>query len=350
LPEMVARITRGAGAVLDTEFPAEPKFDHLPHATARSDAERSITAFLTVQEGCDKFCTFCVVPYTRGPEYSRSMAAVEAEARSLVERGAAEITLLGQNVNAYHGVDDAGRPAGLAALIRRLARIEGLARIRYTTSHPRDMDGALIACHGDEEKLMPFLHLPVQSGSNRILAAMNRGHDAAEYKRLVERLRAARPDLALSSDFIVGFPGESDADFEATVDLIREVGFASAFSFKYSARPGTPAASLEEQVPESVKDERLQRLQALLRAQQDAFNRGCVGKTLPVLFERAGRHDGQIVGRTPYLQALHAHAPESWIGAVREVRVVAMGPNSLAGSPAAETDTVLATARERISA
>ncbi len=354
LPEMVARVTRGAGAVLDTEFPAEPKFDHLPGpapgaGTAMAE-ERPITAFLTVQEGCDKFCTFCVVPYTRGPEYSRPMAAIEAEARALVARGAVEITLLGQNVNAYHGLDDAGVPRGLAVLIRRLARIDGLARLRYTTSHPRDLDETLIACHGEEAKLMPFLHLPVQSGSDRILAAMNRGHRADDYRRLAERLRAARPDLALSSDFIVGFPGETDADFEATLDLVRGVGFASAFSFKYSARPGTPAAALEDQVPDAVTNDRLQRLQAALRDQQDAFNRRLVGTTVPVLFERRGRHHGQIVGRTPYLQAVHAHAPEPWIGTVRKVRILAIGPNSLAGSPAAETDATPFPARERISA
>jgi len=340
LPEMIAHIARGTGAVLDTEFPAEPKFDYLPKPLPTDIGERAVAAFLTVQEGCDKFCTFCVVPYTRGPEYSRSVAAVEAEARALVEAGAAEITLLGQNVNAYHGAGDGGAAKGLAALIRRLARIAGLARIRYTTSHPRDVDDALIACHADEEKLMPFLHLPVQSGSDRMLAAMNRGHRADDYRRIVDRLRAGRPDLALSSDFIVGFPGESDADFEATLALVRDIGFASAFSFKYSARPGTPAAALEDQVADAVKDERLQRLQALLRVQQDAFNRSLIGQVVPVLFERRGRHDGQIAGRTPYLQALHAHAPENWLGSVRDVRVVAVGPNSLAGAPAAGSDAI----------
>jgi len=350
LPEMVARVARGAGRVLDTEFPPEPKFDSLPMPAAVGDEAPAVTAFLTVQEGCDKFCTFCVVPYTRGPEYSRPVAAVEAEARALVARGAAELTLLGQNVNAYHGEDEVGTVVGLAGLIGRLARIDGLARIRYTTSHPRDVDDALIACHHDEPKLMPFLHLPVQSGSDRVLAAMNRGHGAADYRRIVDRLRAARPDLALSTDIIVGFPGETEADFEATLTLVRDVEFASAFSFKFSARPGTPAALLEGQVPDPVKDERLQRLQALLRAQQESFNRGMVGRVLPILFERAGRHAGQIAGRTPYLQAVHAHAPARWIGAVHDVTILAVGPNSLTAAPVGGADAGPLAAPERISA
>jgi tRNA-2-methylthio-N6-dimethylallyladenosine synthase len=349
LPEMIARVVRGAGAVLDTEFPAEPKFDHLPVGAAGGE-DKPVTAFLTVQEGCDKFCTFCVVPYTRGAEYSRGVEAIEAEARALVARGAAEITLLGQNVNAYHGRDADGSVLGLGALIRRLARIDGLARIRYTTSHPRDLDEALIDCHRDEGKLMPFLHLPVQSGSDTVLAAMNRGHRADDYRRIVDRLRMARPDLALSSDFIVGFPGESDADFEATMRLVRDVGFASAFSFKYSARPGTPAAALEAQVPEAVKDERLQALQSLLRDQQESFNGATVGRVLPVLFERTGRHDGQIVGRTPYLQGVHTRAPQTWIGGVHDLRIVAVGSNSLAGVPAGEQTALSSAAPERMSA
>ena len=328
LPEMIARAARGSGTLLETDFPAEPKFDHLPEAAA----PQGLSAFLTIQEGCDKFCTFCVVPYTRGAEYSRPVADIEAEARRLVGRGAAEITLLGQNVNAYASSDKQGTRIGLGALIQRLARIEGLERIRYTTSHPRDVDDALIAAHRDEEKLMPFLHLPVQSGSDRILAAMNRGHTADNYRRVVESLRAARPDLALSSDFIVGFPGESDRDFEATMDLVREIGFASAFSFKYSARPGTPAAHMEDQIPEAVKDARLQRLQALLRAQQDAFNQACVGRLLPVLLERPGRHAGQLGGRSPYLQAVHVAGPAEWIGRIVPVRIGSCGPNSLAGT------------------
>ena len=328
LPEMVARAARGVGAVLDTDFPVEPKFDHLPE----SAAPQGLTAFLTIQEGCDKFCTFCVVPYTRGAEYSRPAAEIEAEARRLVAQGAVEITLLGQNVNDYAGIDGAGARVRLAALIRRLAAIDGLERIRYTTSHPRDVDDALIQAHGEEAKLMPFLHLPVQSGSDRILAAMNRGHGAADYHRIVARLREARPDLALSTDFIVGFPGESEVDFEATMALAREVRFASAFSFKYSARPGTPAALMDGQVPEAVKEERLQRLQALLRAQQDAFNRACVGQVLPVLLEKPGRHAGQLGGRSPYLQAVHVSGPPDWLGRIVPVRIDGCRPNSLAGT------------------
>ncbi len=327
LPEMVARATRGAGAVLDTEFPVEPKFDHLPDGAA----PQGLSAFLTIQEGCDKFCTFCVVPYTRGAEYSRPVAEIVAEARRLVERGAVEITLLGQNVNAYHGRDGSAR-AGLGALVRILARIEGIERIRYTTSHPRDVDDALIAAHAEEAKLMPFLHLPVQSGADRILAAMNRGHTAADYRRIVERLRAARPDLALSSDFIVGFPGETEMEFEATLTLVREIGFASAYAFKYSARPGTPAALMDGQVPEPVKEERLQRLLSLLREQQDRFNRASIGKIMPVLFERPGRHAGQLGGRSPYMQAVHVEAPPDWLGRIGKVRIDACGPNSLAGT------------------
>jgi len=328
LPEMVARVSRGAGAVLDTDFPVEPKFDSLPEATA----PQGPAAFLTIQEGCDKFCTFCVVPYTRGAEYSRPVAEILAEAQRLIDGGAVEITLLGQNVNAYRGVDFDGTRIGLGQLVRRLAALPGLERIRYTTSHPRDVDDALIAAHAEEEKLMPFLHLPVQSGSDRILAAMNRGHSADDYRRIVDRLRAARPDLALSSDFIVGFPGETDADFEATLALVRDVGYASAFSFKYSARPGTPAALMDGQVPEPVKDERLQRLQELLRAQQDAFNQACAGRTLPVLLERHGRYQGQLAGRSPYMQAVHVNGPDAWLGRIVPVRIDAVYANSMAGT------------------
>jgi tRNA-2-methylthio-N6-dimethylallyladenosine synthase len=327
LPEMIALAARSSGTLLETDFPPEPKFDHLPAASAQG-----LTAFLTIQEGCDKFCTFCVVPYTRGAEYSRPAAEIEAEARHLIARGVAELTLLGQNVNAYGGLGEDGQRMGLAALIDRLVRIDGLARIRYTTSHPRDVDEALIAAHRDQDKMMPFLHLPVQSGSDRILAAMNRGHTAADYRRIVARLRTARPDLALSSDFIVGFPGESERDFEATMDLVREIGFASAFSFKYSARPGTPAALMEGQIPEDVKDTRLQRLQALLRTQQEAFNQACVGRVLPVLLERPGRHPGQLGGRSPYLQAVHVAGPADWIGRIVPVRIESCRPNSLAGT------------------
>jgi tRNA-2-methylthio-N6-dimethylallyladenosine synthase len=338
LPEMVARLDRGSAAVLDTEFPPDPKFDHLP----MGDGASPVSAFLTIQEGCDKFCTFCVVPYTRGAEYSRDVAAIEAEARSLVARGAVELTLLGQNVNAYHGRDESGAVIGLGNLLRRLAQIEGLARLRYTTSHPRDVDDALIAAHAEEPKVMPFLHLPVQSGSDAMLAAMNRGHTANDYRRLVDRLRRARPDLTLSSDFIVGFPGESADDFAATLDLIREVRFASAYSFKYSPRPGTPAASLATQVPEPVKDERLQNLQALLREQQEAFNRQSLGRVMPVLFEKTGRRAGQIVGRTPFLHAVHAEAPQGWIGTVHNVRIVGLSGNSLAGELTSDPERISA--------
>jgi tRNA-2-methylthio-N6-dimethylallyladenosine synthase len=341
LPEMVARAARArsakdgrrAGAhLLDTEFPAESKFDHLPE----SQAGQGVTAFLSVQEGCDKFCTFCVVPYTRGAEFSRPVADITAEARRLVQRGAREITLLGQNVNAYHGTTpravsgNAAAEWGLGRLIRHLAEIDGLERIRYTTSHPRDMDDDLIAAHGEVPTLMPYLHLPVQSGSDKVLAAMNRQHGAEEYLRTVEKLRARRPDLALSSDFIVGFPGETEEDFTATLRLAEAVGYAQAYSFKYSPRPGTPAATMPQQVPEPAKTERLDRLQQLLRRQQEAFNAATVGRTLPVLFEREGRHAGQLVGRSPYLQAVHAFAP-GLMGQIAEVTIEAVHPNSLAG-------------------
>ena len=298
-----------------------------PQSYHRLPEERAVegySAFLTVQEGCDKFCTFCVVPYTRGAEFSRAPEAIEAEARRLADQGVREVTLLGQNVNAYAG--------GLAALVRRLAAIEGLDRIRYTTSHPRDMDAELIAAHGEVEALMPYLHLPVQSGSDRVLKAMNRGHTAEHYLRLVERIRAARPDMALSGDFIVGFPGESEADFEATLELVREVRYASTFSFKYSRRPGTPAASMPGQVSEEVKAERLQRLQALLEDQRQIFNRAMAGRILPVLFERKGRHDGQLIGRTPYLQSVYAEVAQHRLGQIVPVRIASAGSNSLAGA------------------
>ncbi|MEZ5668426.1 MAG: tRNA (N6-isopentenyl adenosine(37)-C2)-methylthiotransferase MiaB [Alphaproteobacteria bacterium] len=324
LPALIA----GAhdGARVETEFAVADKFDRL--AAPRSAAAAS--AFLTVQEGCDKFCTFCVVPYTRGAEVSRPVADVLAEARALVAGGAREITLLGQNVNAYHGAGSDGRDWGLGRLIGALAEIEGLARIRYTTSHPRDVDDALIAAHRAVPALMPFLHLPVQSGSDRILAAMNRRHDAAFYRGVVDRLRRARPDLALSSDFIVGFPGETDADFAATMALVREIGFVQAYSFKYSPRPGTPAADRDDAVPEAVKESRLAELQAELRRQQMAHNRAAVGTRQPVLFERAGRHPGQLVGRGPYMQAVHASAPAELLGKVCTVAIEAAMPNSLA--------------------
>jgi tRNA-2-methylthio-N6-dimethylallyladenosine synthase len=334
LPEMLARAT--AQPVLDVEFPAESKFDRLP---ARRPATGA-TAFLTVQEGCDKFCTFCVVPYTRGAEYSRPAAAVIAEARRLAAEGAREITLLGQNVSAYHGAapadgPDEGDEWRLGDLIRALAEVPGLDRLRYTTSHPRDVDETLVAAHRDVAQLMPFLHLPVQSGSDHILAAMKRRHTAAYYRETIARLRNARRDLALSSDFIVGYPGETDDDFNATLDLIGDVGFAQAFSFKYSPRPGTPAATMPGQVPEPVKAERLARLQELLRAQQRAFNTACVGRVLPVLFDKPGRRSGQIVGRSPYLQSVHAEAGAARIGDIAPVMITAAEPNSLAGAIAA---------------
>jgi tRNA-2-methylthio-N6-dimethylallyladenosine synthase len=328
LPEMVARVLGAAGErTLDTSFPAEPKFDYLPAASSAP----GVSAFLTVQEGCDRFCTFCVVPYTRGAEYSRPAVEIIAEARRLAAAGAREITLLGQNVNAYHGSAPEAGEWGLGELIGALAGIPGVARLRYTTSHPKDVDDRLIAAHRDVPQLMPFLHLPVQSGSDRVLAAMNRRHTALQYRRTVERLRRACPDLALSSDFIVGFPGESAADFDATLDLVREIGFAQAFSFKYSPRPGTPAAGAADQVAEPVKTARLATLQALLRDQQRAFNESCVGRILPVLFEKPGRHPGQLVGRSPYLQSVHAEAAPERIGEIAMVTIGAALPNSLAG-------------------
>ena len=331
LPEMVARAAREGGGVLDTSFPAEPKFDHLPATTTAP----GVTALLSIQEGCDKFCTFCVVPYTRGAEFSRPAAQVLAEAERLVAAGAREITLLGQNVNAYHGAAPPNGPNrsgewGLGDLLRALACVPGVERLRYTTSHPRDVDDALIAVHHDVEQVMPFLHLPVQSGSDRVLAAMNRRHTADEYRRTVEKLRQARSDLALSSDFIVGYPGESDLDFRATLDLVDEIGFAQSFSFKYSPRPGTPAAS-EKQLPEAVKAERLAELQALLQQQQREFNATAIGTTMPVLFEKPGRHDGQLVGRSPYLQPVHADAAPEMIGKIVPVQITATTSNSLAG-------------------
>jgi tRNA-2-methylthio-N6-dimethylallyladenosine synthase len=326
LPEMVARAAR-AGGVVETDFPVEAKFDELPEASA----PQGPSAFLTVQEGCDKFCTFCVVPYTRGAEFSRPVAQIVAEAKRLVAQGSVEITLLGQNVNAYRGAGPDGDAWGLARLIRALAAIPGLARLRYTTSHPRDMDEALIEAHADVPALMPFLHLPVQSGSDRILAAMNRGHRAADYRALVERLRRARPDLALSSDFIVGFPGETEADFEATLALVREIGFAQAFSFKYSPRPGTPAALAGDQVPEEIKTGRLHRLQAELWDQQRRFNESKIGTVMPVLLDKPGRHPGQLLGRSPWLQPVHIDALASETGRIVEARIGAATINSLAG-------------------
>ncbi len=329
LPEMVARASRAAGAVIETDFPAEEKFDFLPDSTT----PQGTAAFLTIQEGCDKFCSFCVVPYTRGSEYSRSAAAVLAEARRLAAQGSREISLLGQNVNAWHGEGLDGRTWNLARLLLELAEIEGVARLRYTTSHPRDMDDDLIAAHGHIPALMPFLHLPVQSGSDRILQAMNRGHKADDYRRIVEKLRAARSDIALSSDFIAGHPGETEADHAATMALIRDVGFALAYSFKYSPRPGTPAATAVAQVPEAEKDRRLHEIQALLRDQQDAFNRACVGLRCDVLVTGPGRHPGQVAARSPWLQPVHFIGSGETPGQLVPVEVIAAFPNSLSVRP-----------------
>ncbi|MET0241567.1 MAG: tRNA (N6-isopentenyl adenosine(37)-C2)-methylthiotransferase MiaB [Sphingobium sp.] len=326
LPELVAKAAAGESAV-DTDMPVLSKFDVLPGRGKRS----RVSAFLTVQEGCDKFCTYCVVPYTRGAEVSRPWSAIMDEARALVDAGAREITLLGQNVNAWTGEDDKGRAGGLDGLIRELDRLPGLARIRYTTSHPNDVTEGLIAAHGDVESLMPFLHLPVQSGSDRVLKAMNRSHDSASYLRVLERFRAARPDIALSGDFIVGFPGETDAEFEETLALVREVRYAQAYSFKYSPRPGTPAADMDGAISAAVMDERLQRLQAAINADQMAFNAATVGRETEILLERAGRHPGQLVGKSPWLQSVHVEAEGVAIGDMLPVRIVSAGPNSLAG-------------------
>jgi tRNA-2-methylthio-N6-dimethylallyladenosine synthase len=327
LPRLVAEVGRG-GRGIDTDMPLDSKFDALP-ARRRTGP----TAFLTVQEGCDKFCTYCVVPYTRGAEVSRPWAAVMDEARALVDGGAREITLLGQNVNAWTGEDEAGRTQGLDGLVRALDRLPALERIRYTTSHPNDMTEGLIRAHAEVEALMPFLHLPVQSGSDRVLKAMNRSHSADSYLRIIERVRASRPDIAISGDFIVGFPGESEAEFEETLEIVRAVNYAMAYSFKYSPRPGTPAAAMEDQLPRDVMDERLQRLQALLNEQQLEFNRASVGRRTDVLLERPGKKPGQMIGKTPWLQSVHVEAG-SKIGELIEVEIVSAGPNSLAGTVA----------------
>jgi tRNA-2-methylthio-N6-dimethylallyladenosine synthase len=330
LPDMLRRVEAGE-RVVDTEFPVEDKFNALAAPDREQIAKRGISAFLTVQEGCDKFCTFCVVPYTRGAEVSRPVADIVAEAERLADAGVREITVIGQNVNAYHGTDFDGSPANLAKLFRRLARVPGIVRLRYTTSHPRDMDEDLIAVHAELPQLMPFVHLPVQSGSDRMLDAMNRKHTARDYLDVIARLRAARPDLAFSSDFIVGFPGESEADFEHTLELIESVGFASAFSFAYSSRPGTPAAEMQAQVPAEVKSERLQRLQALITRQQRAFNAAFTGRSLDVLLEKPGRLPGQLTGKSPYLQAVQVMAPSLLIGEVVPVAVTELSSNSLFG-------------------
>jgi tRNA-2-methylthio-N6-dimethylallyladenosine synthase len=326
LPELLGRAGRGE-KVVETEFPEEDKFAELPERAAT----RRPSAFLTVQEGCDKFCTFCVVPYTRGAEFSRPVDEVLAEARRLSAFGVRELTLLGQNVNAYHGEGPDGKDWSLARLMHALAEIPGIERLRYTTSHPLDMTNDLYAAHRALPQMMPYLHLPFQAGSDHILAKMNRRHTADEYRRAIDKLREARPDIALSTDIIVGFPGETDADFEATMQLVREIGFASAFSFKYSSRPGTPAAEMDGQVPEDVKLERLHRLQALLAEQQRAFNESMVGRTLPVLFEASGRNPGQLTGRSPYLQPVHVEAPAEAVGQIVDVEITEAGANSLRG-------------------
>ena len=328
LPDAVRRV-RGGEKVVETDYAVEDKFDHLPQPSRRTVGARGVTAFLTVQEGCDKFCTFCVVPYTRGSEVSRPVDRILAEAERLAEGGVREITLLGQNVNAWHGEGPDGAEWGLGQLLRRLAEVPGLARLRYTTSHPRDMDDALIEAHRDLPALMPYLHLPVQAGSDRILKAMNRRHTADDYRRLVERIRAARPDIAMSGDFIVGFPGETDADFEETLRIVENVTYAQAFSFKYSPRPGTPGADLGDQVPETVKDERLQRLQALLRSQQMEFAESLVGKRISLLIEKPGRNAGQLVGRSPWLQPVIVDETAGRIGDIVDVRITDTGANSL---------------------
>jgi tRNA-2-methylthio-N6-dimethylallyladenosine synthase len=330
LPEMVARANRAIGRdrIIDTDFPAEEKFDHLPQQVSR----QGYSAFLAIQEGCDKFCTFCVVPYTRGAEYSRPGMDVVNEARQLVGKGTREITLLGQNVNAYHGEAPNGGEWTLGRLLRELSEIDGLDRIRYTTSHPRDVDDDLIAAHRDLPKLMPFLHLPIQAGSDRVLQAMNRKHDGASYREIVAKLKDACPDLALSSDFIVGFPGESDKDFEDTMQMVRDITFIQAFSFKYSPRPGTPASAMELQVPEPVKTERIMRLQALLAEQQLEFNRNCLGREMDVLLERYGKLEGQLVGKSPYMQPVHVSGlPESSLGQIVRLKITEALPNSLGG-------------------
>ena len=327
LPEMIAKVHRGTGDVLETEFDTLEKFDQLPETRQA----KGFSSFLTIQEGCDKFCTFCVVPYTRGAEVSRPVDQIVAEARSLASQGVREITLIGQNVDAYHAEGPDGNEWGLGELIEHVALIGGIDRLRFTTSHPRDMDDELIAVLGREKKLMPYLHLPIQAGSNKVLHAMNRGHTYDDYKKLIAKIRAARPDIALSGDFIVGFPGETEADFEQTMKCVEEIGYASSFSFKYSIRPGTPGASMPRQVSEDVKTERLKRLQDLLYTQQLAFNKSLIGRTLDVLVENGGREDGQLFGRSPYLQGTHFDGPEELVGQIVPVLITGAGRNSLTG-------------------
>src|SRR3954466_5653858 len=343
LPDLIARKDRA----VETEFPLEDKFDFLPAPTRAATRARGVTAFVTVQEGCDKFCTFCVVPYTRGAEVSRPAEKILDEVRNLAEAGVREVTLIGQNVNAYHG-EGFGRTWTLGQLLHRVAEIPGIARLRYTTSHPRDVNDDLIAVHRDLPQLAPQLHLPVQSGADRILAAMNRRHTRADYLRSLERLRAARPELALTSDFIVGFPGETEAEFRETLSLVDEVGYSDSFSFKYSQRPGTPGATMADQVAEEVKTERLHRLQAAIKRRQLAFNASCRGLTFDVLMEKRGRDAGQLTGRSPYLQPVQVMAPASLIGTVVPVTVTGTISNSLfgvlAGTPRIDAESTLAAA------
>ena len=329
LPELLRKVHEGQ-KVVETEYAVEDKFAHLPHHNRRAVQKRGVTAFLTVQEGCDKFCTFCVVPYTRGSEVSRPLDQIMSEARELVDAGVKEITLLGQNVNAWHGVSADGDVLHLGDLLYQLAKIDGLKRLRYTTSHPRDMDDSLIAAHKNLGMLMPYLHLPVQSGSDRILKAMNRQHKADDYLHLIDRIRKARPDIAFSGDFIVGFPGETDEDFEATMKLVQEVGYSSAYSFKYSPRPGTPGATMKGHIEEKVKDERLQRLQALILDQQHQFLQSKIGQRIEVLVEKVGRHEGQMVGRSPWLLPV-AVSTNAKIGEIIAVDVTDASSNSLLG-------------------
>ncbi len=330
LPDLLDRHGETGAAVIETELPVDEKFAVLD-APSTKPVKRGVAAFVTVQEGCDKFCTFCVVPYTRGAEFSRPADRILAEARKLVDAGVREITLLGQNVNAWHGSGLAGHDWTLGHLLNALSDVDGLERLRYTTSHPRDMDNDLIAAHASNPKLMPYLHLPIQSGSDAILKAMNRRHTAGEYIELVGRIRDARPDIAMSSDFIVGFPGETDADFSATMDLVRQMTYAQAFSFKYSPRPGTPASTEADQVPEDLKTQRLAELQALLGEQQASFNEACKGRVLDVLLEKPGRQKGQLIGRSPYLQSVYMDAGDHTIGDTVKVAIENVGPNSLTG-------------------
>ena len=342
LPKLLARSRAGAPAV-ETEFPVDDKFNFLPQPKAEAIRARGISAFVTVQEGCDKFCTFCVVPYTRGAEVSRPVARIADEVKRLADNGVREITLIGQNVNAYHGEGPDGRTWSLGRLLTSLADIPGVLRLRYSTSHPLDVDDSLIAAHRDLKALMPFVHLPVQSGSDRILAAMNRRHTASDYLKVVERFRTARQDIAFSSDFIVGFPGETEREFSETLALVTEIGYAAAYSFKYSPRPGTPAAEMRETVSAPDMDERLARLQDLIDSQQSAFNRAAIGSTVEVLFERAARKDGQIVGRTAYLQPAHVMAPPDIIGQVKPVRIESLERYSLLGELASPIATAAPT-------